>query len=120
MCFGAQALAQALGGRVGRNPDGGFVLKVEEMQLMEPLRSSAALRLAQADVAAAGGDGSSNSSSNGSAAAGASPARVRLIQSHGDQVLELPPGAVVLAQSSTAPYEMWSAAGGNVLAVQVR
>lgn len=126
-CFGAQVVAQALGGRVGPNPDGGFVLGVEMVQLAEPLRRSAALRLAAADVAATAAAAHGNSSGVGDSArvdsaatAGGmgSIAHVRIIQSHGDQVLQLPPGAVLLAASPTAPIEMFAAAGGNILAVQ--
>jgi hypothetical protein len=43
---------------------------------------------------------------------------VRIIQSHGDQVLQLPPSCVLLAHSPTAPVEMFSNAAGNLLAVQ--
>ena len=119
MCFGAQVLAQAFGGRVGKNPGGGFVLKVEAIQLSDTLRSCAAMQQAAADAAAAGGDaGGAGSGSNGSSSS--APACVRLIQSHGDQVLQLPPGCVLLAGSPTAPIEMFSNAAGNVLAVQVR
>ena len=34
------------------------------------------------------------------------------------QVLELPPGGLLLAESATAPVEMWTLPSGNVLAVQ--
>jgi len=37
--------------------------------------------------------------------------------SHRDQILELPPEAVLLASSPETPYEIWLL-GGNVLAVQ--
>lgn len=129
ICFGAQVMAQALGGRVGKNPDGSFVLKVESVQLSDALRGSAAMQLAAADVAgthcsggsgtgAGNGSGSSSSSSGDGGSGG--PGSVRIIQSHGDQVLQLPPSCVLLAHSPTAPVEMFSNAAGNLLAVQVR
>lgn len=37
--------------------------------------------------------------------------------SHRDQILDLPPGAVLLARSLETPYEIWLL-GENVLAVQ--
>ena len=61
--------------------------------------------------AAAGG----GSGGEGTAAA---PAVIRLIQSHGDQVLALPEGARALAESGTARFEVW-AWDCHVLAVQV-
>ena len=129
ICFGAQVMAQALGGRVGKNPDGGLVLKVESVQLSDALRGSAAMQLAAADVAGThggggsgtdGGDGSSGSSSSSGDGGSDGPGSVRIIQSHGDQVLQLPPSCVLLAHSPTAPVEMFSNAAGNLLAVQVR
>lgn len=42
---------------------------------------------------------------------------LRLIQSHGDQVLQLPPDAVLLGHSPTAPHELW-ALEDRVLAIQ--
>jgi len=120
ICFGAQVMAQALGGQVGKNPDGGFVLKVESVQLSEALRSSAAMQLAAADAAATGGNSSSGDGNSGSGSSGGGSGSVRIIQSHGDQVLQLPPSCVVLAHSPTAPVEMFSNTAGNLLAVQVR
>lgn len=122
ICFGAQVMAQALGGRVGKNSDGGFVLKVESVQLSEALRSSAAMQLASADATAAGhssGGGSASGNSSGGGASGGGPSSVRIIQSHGDQVLQLPPSCVLLASSPTAPVEMFSNPAGNLLALQV-
>lgn len=110
MCFGCQVLADALGGRTGKNPDGGFVLQVERLALSPQLASSPALRLAAAD---------SNGTSGGDDSGGGAPMQsLRLLQSHGDAVLSLPPGAVALASSPTAVVECWTNSGGNVLAVQ--
>lgn len=117
MCFGCQVLATALGGSVGKNPDGGFVLKVENICLREQLQRSAALRLAAADVASSGGESSSSDCSDSGGAAASPVPSVCLIQSHGDAVLRLPPGATLLAESSTAAVEIFGLP--NVLAVQV-
>ncbi|KAG1656382.1 hypothetical protein FOA52_011007 [Chlamydomonas sp. UWO 241] len=43
----------------------------------------------------------------GSTQGGTQQLCLRLLESHGDQVLELPPGARLLASSSSAPIEMW-------------
>uniref|UniRef100_A0A383VEN3 Glutamine amidotransferase domain-containing protein n=1 Tax=Tetradesmus obliquus TaxID=3088 RepID=A0A383VEN3_TETOB len=189
-CFGCQMLARALGGSVGPNPDGDFVLTIEQIQPTLQLQQFTQLHVAvqqalaaeaarggSSSVAAAGATGSSsgadavqqsaaekandidagavadtlesmsiassannnNNSNNDSAgsdsgaaihaaltaaAAGSSAAAAaascgcfRLIESHGDQVLQLPPGAVLLASSPTAPNELWSW-GPNILASQ--
>ena len=94
---------------------------------------------AAAEPLSHGSDGGSNGGGggwgitwSGSGGDGGAPSaapiveRLRLIQSHGDQVLALPPGGVLLASSPSAPIEMWgwgwglptAAGGGNVLAVQ--
>ena len=74
---------------MGPNPDGKFVLQVEDIQLRPELQSSATFRLAAADAAAAaaaaGGTGSGNSR-GGSSSGGKAITSLRLIQSHGDQV----------------------------------
>lgn len=38
-CFGAQVLALAMGGRVGKNPGGKFVIGCEELVLTDTLQS---------------------------------------------------------------------------------
>ena len=133
----------ALGGRVGKNASGRFALGVERIELLPALRGCAAWRLAASEVGAAaaagvgsggtsaaaprgsyGGSGSAaaehdSSSSTGGGGTSVSPlASLALIESHGDCVLELPPGAVLLARSPTAPVEMFTMPSGNVLGVQ--
>lgn len=88
-CFGAQACTVALGGEVGPNPDGKFVFGWTELQL------------AQAELArhpwarqALGVSGSIQSP-------------IGLLQSHGDQVLRLPPGASLLGWSEGTPHELF-------------
>lgn len=117
-CFGAQLLGQALGGEVGPNPDGRFVLGVERR--VEFAEGEAALQLRAAlekeRRRRKGGDGDGDDDG---------PSAMRLLQSHGDQVLRLPPGAVPLLTSPTAKHEVWcagasssSASAARVLAVQ--
>ncbi|KAF8057940.1 GGP4 [Scenedesmus sp. PABB004] len=145
-CFGAQILARALGGEVGPNPDGAFVLTLESVQptpelaRFEGLHAALQADLASGDGAAAaaaplpadaagaalaalslspppGGDEARAAAAEQQAGAAAAPGGLRLIESHGDQVLALPPGAVRLATSPTAANELW-AWGPNVLASQ--
>ena len=102
-CFGCQALACALGGRVSRS-DRPFVIGVETL---EP---TAALR-ARPDYARArrlfphGGAGDR------------AEAPIHVLQSHGDFVQDLPPAATLLADSGSCGVEVW-AQGDNVLAWQ--
>ncbi|GAB4817049.1 hypothetical protein N2152v2_004095 [Parachlorella kessleri] len=190
ICFGCQILARGLGGQVGRNPSGRFVLKVEDLRVSRELQQhpayqqalsdlqgaasdaagagSAASSLAEAvaaerevagaleadesgadtngesskssssrqlgkasskghspagqtqpagAVAAEGGVGGRAHSQATSSSSSSSRGRLRLLESHGDQVLRLPEGAMALAESDTAQYEIWGY-GANVLAVQ--
>ena len=91
-CFGAQAVAVALGGAVGANPDGRFCYGVEEIALDGP---RAARLLPEA-----------------------LPQTLRLLESHGEQVTRLPPTAELLGSSAGTPHEIFVAGGGNVLCVQ--
>lgn len=93
ICFGAQALAVALGGHVGVNPSGKFALGIEHIIPMPCLLRSPVI--VQSEM----GGG------------------FDMIVSHGEQVLELPPGAIHLGTSKTAMYEVW-AVRDNVLALQ--
>ena len=90
-CFGHQAVARALGGLVGINPSGSFVFGTEQIALEPRFRDA----WYGADL----------------------PPRITLLASHAEQVLELPPGALQLARSSTAEYEAF-AIGSRALAVQ--
>lgn len=85
-CFGHQAIAKALGGNVGPNPEG-FVLGTAETQVVAPapwMEPVASFRLAAA---------------------------------HGEQVTELPPGAVVVGQTPGCPAAAYRV-GGAVFATQ--
>jgi GMP synthase-like glutamine amidotransferase len=85
-CFGHQAIALALGGRVGANP-AGFVLGAAETEVVAP---------------APWMDGAG---------------RIRLAAAHGEQVLDLPPGATVIGRSRGCPVAVYRI-GGQVFATQ--
>jgi GMP synthase (glutamine-hydrolysing) len=91
VCFGAQALARALGGRVGANRGGRFVFGAEQIAL----HAAFGARLGAEGV----GDALS------------------ILESHGECVLELPPGAELLAHSSSAAHEVFTV-GDRALAIQ--
>lgn len=183
-----QLLAQALGGVVGRNPSGRFVLTVERVEpspqlqlypgfataMQAAMQQAAAARAPQPALPAAlgsaggttpgtqlgsdlqgsdrstagaasaprAGGGSTSEAQSPATAAAAAPAQpavlmpaampapeplsealgacgpcLRLLESHGDQVISLPPGALTLASSATAAHELW-ALPPNVLAFQ--
>lgn len=95
---------------MGKNPDGRFVLSVETIELRPLLQQCAAFMQAARDVAVGPPAGADSST--------ACPSSVRLIESHGDCVMALPPGAILLAESSTAAVEMWTMPGGNIVGVQ--
>lgn len=103
-----QVLARALGGAVGRNPSGRFVVGAERLELTRSLaqRRDFALARAICPMVEARPD----------------PARYRgpglhLLASHADCVLRLPEGADLLATSPGAAVELW-ALGRDVLAQQ--
>src|SRR5690606_38861481 len=77
VCYGHQLLAHALGGRVDDHPAGREVGTVE------------------LELDAAG---------EGDALFGATPAKFRAHATHRQSVLELPPGATVLARSAHDPH----------------
>ena len=88
-CFGHQAAALALGGTVARNPaPGQFVYGVHEA-----VWSNDALH--QDYVMAALGSNTET------------PPPVRIMKSHGQQVVDLPSGATVLASSEACAIEMF-------------
>lgn len=97
-CFGHQLAAKVLGGRVGRNP-AGFVFRAEELQ---PLAALAA-HPAAAGVLEAG--------------SGGDEVRLRILESHGDAVLEVPECGTLLATSASCGVEMWGV-GDHFLALQ--
>jgi GMP synthase (glutamine-hydrolysing) len=90
-CFGLQVMTRAFGGRVGPNPGGRFAFGSERIEL-EPDYFASPI------------------------AAGEPPAMTFLI-SHGEQAIELPPGARRLARSASAENEI-IAIGDTLLATQ--
>lgn len=90
ICFGAQALAAAMGGEVGKNPDRTFRLGVETLAWTED-----AERLPELSA----GD------------------TCTVVQSHGECVTRLPPDSMLLAGSATIPHEVF-VVGDRFLAVQ--
>jgi len=91
LCFGSQAIAAALGGRVGKSPSERFKLGVDQLQW-----STQAQILFDAPV---------------------SDDPTVLVQSHGECVTSLPPRAVPLASSATIPHEVFLV-DGRFLGIQ--
>lgn len=91
LCFGSQAIAAALGGRVARNPSGRFKLGVDRL-----IWSEEALALCGESLATV-------------------PSV--LVQSHGECVTGLPAGSVRLASSETIPNEVFLV-NGQFLGIQ--
>jgi GMP synthase (glutamine-hydrolysing) len=81
ICYGHQLLAHALGGRVGRNPRGGEIGTVT-VELQAAARQDPLL--------------------------GGLPARLTVQATHVESVLELPPGARLLASSATDPHQAFA------------
>jgi len=90
ICFGAQALAAALGGEVGRNPDQRFRLGVETLDWTPD-----ALRMPEL----------------------VADSTCTVVQSHGECVTRLPSGSTLLAGSTTIPHEVFLI-GDRFFAVQ--
>jgi len=95
-CFGHQLIAQALGGKVTKNPkefgNSKFVLRNEFIEFLDGyFEQPFALEFTPDPIA---------------------------LESHGDQVVEMPPGAICLATSKSAKYEMFCIPKSRVLAFQ--
>ena len=105
VCFGHQAIAAALGARVVKNPDGAYRLGVEEITPSPALLAMPDYRKACSVF----------KPSQGNTERGA--LSLRVIESHGEQVVGLPPEAVVLASSRCAEVEAFSV-GNRILGFQ--
>jgi GMP synthase-like glutamine amidotransferase len=92
-CFGCQVIAQACGGTVARNPHGAFEIGGFEIAL-----DPAALRGAWARPLAG-------------------RTRLRLLESHEDAVVALPPHSTCVGRSEHTPYEVFLV-GADALAIQ--
>jgi GMP synthase-like glutamine amidotransferase len=90
ICFGLQAVTQALGGQVDRNP-AGWDIGTTELELTEAGRRWQPLA--------------------------AAPRPLRILKTHADIAVRLPPGSVVLARSPRVPVEVYSL-GERVLCLQ--
>jgi GMP synthase-like glutamine amidotransferase len=90
ICFGLQAVTQALGGHVERNP-AGWDIGTTELELTEAGRRWPPLA--------------------------AVPRTLRILKTHMDIAVRLPPGAVVLARSGRVPVEVYTV-GERVLCLQ--
>lgn len=90
ICFGSQAIAMALGGSVGKNPDKRFRLGIEELKW-----TAEALGTDWPEVSEA----------------------VSVVASHGECVTVLPSGATSLASSNSIPHEMFMV-GNKFLGIQ--
>ena len=114
-CFGCQVIAEALGGTVAPNTCGlPFVLKRETVVLTESFTDRPAFAAALAAFPPTATRKTARSEKKNG---GAAPARLAVLQAHGDCVVSLPNGATLLGSSATAPVEMF-ALGEDVLAVQ--
>ncbi|MEH6686495.1 MAG: type 1 glutamine amidotransferase [Halopseudomonas sabulinigri] len=89
ICFGCQALAVALGGVVGLNPSQQFRFGVDEIRFLNDVNGKI----------------------------GVTETNVKLVESHGECVLECPPGAVLLGNSESTEVEVFSF-GSHVIGFQ--
>lgn len=119
ICFGAQLLGYALGGRVSTNPGGVFVLKAEDIiptDAFARLPCARGIVLGDARVRDVSDESGVAPGSELSEALGVSSC-LRILVSHGDCVAELPPAATRLAGSSSCTNEMFSV-GNNCFGLQ--
>ena len=100
ICFGCQALAVALGGDVGPNPDGSFEFGRCEVTLATKAQLDCAMPACACQIISHKG-------------------KMQLLESHGEQVTKLPPGAKCLGCSNVTPNELYVAGQHrNVLGCQ--
>ncbi|KAG8468223.1 hypothetical protein KFE25_013306 [Diacronema lutheri] len=107
ICFGCQAVAAALGGTVGPNQSGAFAYGVERLWPAPDFAGHPAVASARTGMR-----------SEPSLAGGQPHAPApRVLESHGQCVHTLPPGATLLASSASAAHELF-AVGPRVLCMQ--
>ena len=100
ICFGCQALAVALGGDVGPNPDGSFEFGRCKVTLAD--RSERTVAIPSCACAIIDGR-----------------CQLHLLEAHGEQVTKLPPGGKTLGWSKITPHELYVAGEHqNVLGCQ--
>ena len=100
ICFGSQIVAHALGGEVDKNPEG-FILLAETLRFTQALYTLPELKCCNTAV----------SQINAMEGSG------KMIVSHGDSCVRLPPHACLLASSQSCENEMFTS-GGNILCCQ--
>ena len=102
VCFGAQIIAHALGGEVGKNPnDRGFILLAETICFNSALNNKPELRCCRTAVKRIDDE----------------EGLAKILVSHGDSCVKLPPHATLLASSRSCTNEVYTC-GGNVLCCQ--
>lgn len=95
-CFGCQIIAHALGGEVGYNPNGIFLLRAETIRLNDQINQNKILcdKLSEKDT-------------------------LNILVSHGDCVQKLPDSGVLLGSSANCKHEIYLAGPHkNILAFQ--
>lgn len=98
ICFGHQAISDALGGRVALNSR--FVIGTERVRPNERFAEKPYVRMAMAELGLV-----------------ELPDLVHVLQSHGDAVHALPPGAELLASSPDTEVEMFTI-GDRIMGIQ--
>jgi GMP synthase-like glutamine amidotransferase len=118
VCFGHQSIAHALGGQTAQNPTKEFILGTEDITVTEHFHS----------LAKSLGIETCKSCSNGCHAEEKVPQQqqqqqqqqlssIRMLESHGDQVLKLPDDGVPLGSSKSSKFESY-VIGQDVLGTQ--
>lgn len=95
ICFGHQIIARTLGGRVDVNPSRRFIWGRDKIKVAPELAEMSFYKEASLG-----------------------PSHLYMMQSHYDQVIEVPATARVLGGCEECPYEILMYAGNNILTVQ--
>ena len=111
-CFGCQIIAHALGGHVDRNPNQKFILRAESVTIdvtlltrnLIPGYSSHHMMMRLLSL---------NESSCAESTTTATTLTLKLLESHGDCVCDLPPEAIRLGTSTSCVNEMFIAGKNN-------
>lgn len=117
VCFGAQLLAQYLGGSAGPDHAYGWELGTRILTLAPSRAASASVRFARADYPTVRILRARRARRSARSYLAGAPAEVAILQCHKDQVLSLPPDADRLGSSPRCENELW-AIGDHVLAIQ--
>ena len=104
-CFGCQLVAFALGGEVDFNPGKRFLLKAETIRLDQNVVNS--IRSFQSSSSSSSYSSLSHTDQGDDSSSLADQESLKLIVSHGDCVVTLPPSAVLLGCSDSCTNEMF-------------